>query len=163
LLKYIALSLMRSLFAALPMILTSIIHLNWPLYDTRIGSSWRAGARGLFYDANARRVEKVKSTRASSWRLGQSENGGRRGQKQIMIFSPKSGGTYIVEFRALGGESWLSACGSVRRVCCNPGASRSSGSAGNTSGPLRRRTRRQPKPLPWRSLISATSSVGGSS
>jgi hypothetical protein len=33
-----------------------------------------------------------------------------------MIFSPKSGGTYIVEFRALGGESWLSACGSVMRA-----------------------------------------------
>src|SRR5262249_22391788 len=41
-------------------------------------------------------------------------------------------------------------------------ACRSSESARNTSGPLRCRMRRQPKPLPWRNLISATSSADGS-
>src|SRR5262245_40961206 len=44
---------------------------------------------------------------------------------------------------------------------CEAGASRSSESAGNTSGRLRRRMRRRPKPLPWRNLISATSNAGG--
>src|SRR5262249_27452937 len=42
------------------------------------------------------------------------------------------------------------------------GASPSSGSVGNTLGPLKPRMRRRPKPLPWRNLISATSSAGGS-
>src|SRR5262249_52509314 len=44
---------------------------------------------------------------------------------------------------------------------CALGSSRSSESAANISGPLRRPMRRRPKPLPWRNLTSATSRVGG--